>query len=76
MVIGIYGQAIKDTVPGRMVPCDEQGTKGESVFLTNQDCAMFVELLKEVKDPGSQDLLLLLPPERGLGRGLCNPRIH
>jgi hypothetical protein len=27
MIIGFYEQAIEDTVPGCMVPCDEQRTK-------------------------------------------------
>ena len=33
-----------------MVPCDEQGTKGESVFLEEHDYSVFIELLKEVVD--------------------------
>ena len=50
MVIRVYEQAIKNTISRCMVPCDEQGTKGGSVFLDNQDYTMFVELLKEVVD--------------------------
>ena len=30
LLIGAYEQAIKDTVSGRMVPCDEQRTKEKS----------------------------------------------
>jgi hypothetical protein len=32
MIIGFYGQAIEDTVPVCMVPCDEQRTKREDPF--------------------------------------------
>jgi len=37
MIIGFYEQAIEDTVPGCMVPCDEQRTKRGIVFLEKQD---------------------------------------
>jgi hypothetical protein len=31
MIIGSYEQAIEDTVPGCMVPCDEQKTKDKHI---------------------------------------------
>ncbi len=39
-IIGSYEQAIKDTVPGRMVPCDEQSTKRGICF---PDLGAFVD---------------------------------
>ncbi len=41
MKIGAYEQAIKDTVAGRMVPCDGQGTKGEEGTLKERDWKRF-----------------------------------
>jgi len=41
MIIGFYEQAIEDTIPGCMVPCDEQRTKRGicfPVFVFRKSC--------------------------------------
>ncbi len=44
MIIGSYEQAIEDTVPGCMVPCDEQRTKRGTCFHEEKDYS-FTETL-------------------------------
>jgi len=45
-----YGQAIKDTIFGRMVSCEEQGKGGESFFSEKKHYSVFMELLNQTVD--------------------------